>query len=94
MYDLEQTGKCVKRLRKNMTQQEFAEQVNISLDTVRKIEQGRRGMSIDILIDIADFFNVSTDYLLCRNISDSDINKCLNDLKLKITELINNEMRY
>ena len=82
MYDLEQTGKCVKRLRKNMT-----------LDTVRKIEQGRRGMSIDILIDIADFFNVSTDYLLCRNISDSDINKCLNDLKLKITELINNEMR-
>lgn len=46
MYDLEQTGKCVKRLRKNMTQQEFAEQVNISLDTVRKIEQGRRGMSI------------------------------------------------
>ena len=93
MYDLEQTGKCVKRLRKNMTQQEFAEQVNISLDTVRKIEQGRRGMSIDILIEIADFFNVSTDYLLCRNISDSDINKCLNDLKLKITELINNEMR-
>ena len=76
-----------------MTQQEFAEQVNISLDTVRKIEQGRRGMSIDILIEIADFFNVSTDYLLCRNISDSDINKCLNDLKLKITELINNEMR-
>lgn len=55
MYDLEQTGKCVKRLRKNMTQQEFAEQVNISLDTVRKIEQGRRGMSIDILIEIADF---------------------------------------
>ena len=50
-------------------------------------------MSIDILIEIADFFNVSTDYLLCRNISDSDINKCLNDLKLKITELINNEMR-
>ena len=93
MYDLEQTGKCVKRLRKNMTQQEFAEQVNISLDTVRKIEQGRRGMSIDILIEIADFFNVSTDYLLCRNISDRDINKCLNDLKLKITELINNEMR-
>lgn len=93
MYDLEQTGKCVKRLRKNMTQQEFAEQAHISLDTVRKIEQGRRGMSIDMLIDIADFFNVSTDYLLCRTISDSDINKCLHALKSKIDELINNEMR-
>lgn len=93
MYNLKQTGNCVKRLRGNMTQQEFADQAHIPLDTVRKIEQGRRGMSIDMLIDIADFFKVSTDYLLCRNNRDNEMNTCLSRLKTRIDELISDEIK-
>ena len=63
MYNLKQTGKCVKtlRMRKNITQEEMANKMYKNVETLRKIEQGKRGRSVDVLMEIADFFGVSTD---------------------------------
>ena len=49
---------------KKMTQKELAQRIHISRDTYAQYEIGRRKPDYDTLIKIADFFGVSTDYLL------------------------------
>ena len=59
-------GKRVRelRLKNGMTQAALSEELNISEDQLRKMECGTRGASFETLIAIAEFLNVSTDYLL------------------------------
>ena len=47
-----------------MTQEVLSEELNIRTDQLRKIECGSRGPSLDLLISLAVYFDVSTDYLL------------------------------
>ena len=65
-FDINVCGIRIKALRtKNMiTQESLAKQLNISDEHLRKIEAGSRGASIDLFIEIAEFFGVSLDYLL------------------------------
>ena len=52
------------RNRLGLTQEELAEQLNIGPVHVYNIESGRKGCSIDLLLEFAELFEVSTDYLL------------------------------
>lgn len=52
------------RLQNDLTQQELADKIGIGKMTVSQYERGVRRPDIDTLEIIADFFNVSTDYLL------------------------------
>lgn len=65
-FDPKESGKRIKRLRKEngLTQEQLAEKLNISTSNLGKIERGLQGFSIDLLIEIGFFFEVSTDYLL------------------------------
>lgn len=53
-------GKFIKTLRreKNMTQEQFAEEMNVSRRTVSRWENGNNMPDLDVLIDMADFFDV------------------------------------
>ena len=53
---------------KGMTQEELAEKLNISREHLGRIERGKYGCSIDLLIELSFTLNASTDYLLlgCR----------------------------
>ncbi|MBC5712732.1 helix-turn-helix transcriptional regulator [Roseburia sp. BX1005] len=64
-YDLKETGKRIKSLRKqkNMTQDQLADKLNISVSNLGKIETGYSGASIDLLIEMAMFFDISLDYM-------------------------------
>ena len=66
MFDMKACGARIKELRKknNETQETMACNLYISQDHIRKIESGKSGASIDLLIDISQFLDVSTDYLL------------------------------
>lgn len=59
----------LKQLRKDrrITQSELSEALKISPSTVGMWEQGRREPDYEMLKRIADYFNVSTDYLLGRD---------------------------
>lgn len=94
MYNLKQTGKCVKtlRIRKNITQEEMANKMYKNVETLRKIEQGKRGMSVDLLLEIADFFGVSTDYLLCRNNGNNKYKQMLIHIKSEMDSILDNEI--
>ena len=60
---------ALKNLReeKRMTQAELSKDLEISPSAIGMYEQGRRFPDQTILTKIADFFDVSTDYLLGRN---------------------------
>jgi len=66
IFDTNVCGIRIKALRtKNgITQEILAEQLHISDEHLRKIEAGSRGASIDLFIEIAEYFGVSLDYLL------------------------------
>lgn len=66
-------GKRIKTLRneRNLLQKDLAEQLNLSQQTISLYESEKRQPDYQILQSIADFFNVSVDYLLGRtNIKD------------------------
>ena len=56
------------RRKKDITQEELAKQLQLSPSTIGMYETGRREPDFDTLQMIADYFHVSTDSLLGRNI--------------------------
>ena len=52
------------RNRMGLTQEELALRLNIGHVHMNKIERGRRGCSIDIILELSEVFGVSADYLL------------------------------
>lgn len=59
-------GDQIKELRKNagMSQLQLAEKLNVGASAVGMYEQGRRTPAIEILVRLAEQFNVSLDYLI------------------------------
>ncbi len=55
------------RMEHGFTQQNMADKLELSLNAYQKYEQAERSPSLDCLVKIADIFNVSLDYLLCRD---------------------------
>ena len=58
----------LKRLRasRKLSQKDFAKALNVSQQTVASWESNRTEPSHTVLAEIADYFNVTTDYLLGR----------------------------
>lgn len=52
------------RKERNLTQKEFAEAVKINRSVINRIEKGTRPIRDDEVKNIANYFGVSTDYLL------------------------------
>ena len=55
------------RLERNMSQQRLAMELSMTQNTISRYENGEREPGIKELIRIADYFNVSLDYLLDRS---------------------------
>jgi len=54
------------RNEKDLSQVKLASALNVSPSFIAEIERGRTSVSTDTLLMLADFFAVSTDYLLGR----------------------------
>lgn len=66
MLNLEIIGSKITKLRKdiNLTQLELAEKIFVTPQAVSKWEKGKSIPSIEVLIELTKFFNISIDYLL------------------------------
>jgi len=58
----------VKELREvnNLTQLKFAESIDVSTNTISRIERGEMSLSSDIALKIADTYGISLDWLFYR----------------------------
>ena len=72
------------RSKLGLTQEELANDLNISHGHLNKIEKGKEGCSIDLLLELADYFGVSTDFLLVGKRMDSM------ELKVRLQGVISN----
>ena len=50
----------------DITQKEIAEFLHIKQNTYSQYENGQRQLPLEMLVKIADFYSVSTDYILER----------------------------
>lgn len=79
------TGTIIANLRKqaNMSQFQLAKVIKISTSTLGMYETDKRKPSIEVLERLANYFNVTTDYLLGRpekgnsNYTDEDLEEAL-----------------
>lgn len=78
-------GNRLKELRteKHVTQKEVASTLGLSITCYAGYEQGYRFPDLDILAKIADYFSVSTDYLLGR---EDDFGQNIGNLDLSENE--------
>jgi transcriptional regulator with XRE-family HTH domain len=60
------------RCRNNLTQAEFGAMLNVSVSTVSLYENNKRAPDYNLLVNIADKFNVTTDWLLGR-VNETDL---------------------
>ena len=79
-------GNIIKELRlaHGMNQVELSEKFSVTKQTVSNWENNNIQPSVDMLIKIADFFNVTTDYLLCRS----------NEKMLDVSDLSDEEIAH
>ncbi|MBR2724539.1 MAG: helix-turn-helix transcriptional regulator [Ruminococcus sp.] len=61
------------RLLNNMTQAELAEKLNYSDKTISKWERGESSPDISVLVEIADIFGVSLDYIVRSESIDKEL---------------------
>lgn len=61
------------RKQRGFTQKELGEAVGLSYKAISTLESGTRSTTIEKLVALADFFQVSTDYLLGKETSSAQI---------------------
>lgn len=74
-FSLEQVGKRLRRVRlqKELTREQFAEQVGISPQFLAEIENGKKGMSAETLFKICNRLDLSADYILLGKTSSAQL---------------------
>lgn len=86
-------GKRIKELRKKRgyTLRELGEKLNFDYSYLSKVENGRKTPSIELLQQMADFFNVDISYFFMKNkeleLFEDDEKELLFDKKLDLKEL-------
>lgn len=93
-YNTIGSGDRIRKMRKEyqLTQEQLADELGISREYLGKIETGKRGASIDILIQISEIYDVSLDYVILgkdkkqgnMQIRRAEINSLLEKIKVLI----------
>lgn len=86
-------GNFLKELRKEqmLTQEQLAEQLNVSRRTISRWETGSNLPDLDLLIDLADLYEVDLRELLDGERKDSKMDKELEETVLKVADYSNAE---
>lgn len=88
-YDLTECGIRIAQLRaeSGLTQLQAAEKLNISVQHYRSVEAGRRGASIELLVEIANTFHTSLDYIILGRSTEKRLGELKTELQGVITAL-------
>ena len=91
--DQQKIGRFLKDLRKekNLTQEQLAERFQISRRTVSRWETGSNLPDLDIMIEMADYYDVDLRELLDGERKSEKMNKELEETVLKVADYSNEE---
>ena len=91
--DQQKIGAFLKELRKekDVTQEQLAETLNVSRRTVSRWETGSNMPDLDILIEMADYYNVDIRELLDGERRSEQMNQEMKETVLKAADYINEE---
>ncbi len=66
MYDMKKSGERIRQLRNEhgYTQEALAKKLGIDRSLLSHIEAGKRGCSVDLLVQLSEFFGVTLDLLV------------------------------
>lgn len=78
------------RIQNNLTQKELAEKIKINHTVLSRMETGERPIKDDELLKLADYFDVTTDYLLGRSSNPKLSRKNELDIKRNLEEMKDN----
>ncbi|MCI8485098.1 MAG: helix-turn-helix transcriptional regulator [Lachnospiraceae bacterium] len=86
--DQQKVGNFLKELRKeqNITQEQFAEKMNVSRRTVSRWETGSNMPDLDVIIEIADYYDVDLRDLLDGERKEDQMDKELKETVLKVAD--------
>lgn len=84
------TGEKIRylRIKSNLTSKELSRILNISESSISLYENDKRKPSIKLIVKMADFFNVSTDFLL--GVSTNTLSELVKDTETDISTLLEN----
>nr|WP_300093604.1 helix-turn-helix transcriptional regulator [Sedimentibacter sp.] len=76
------------RMRNNLSSKELSKILNISESSVSLYESGKRKPSLSLIIKIADYFSVSTDYLLGLSDKENENNMAERDFSMLLENIV------
>lgn len=84
------TGEKIRylRLKNNLTSKELSKALNISESSISLYENGKRKPTIELIIKVADYFNVTTDFLL--GVSGNPLSDPEKELNTDFSEVLEN----
>ena len=69
-YDIKESGERIRQLRihSGYTQEKIAQELNIDRSLLSYVESGKKGCSVDLLVQLSSVFRVSIDYLVLGSV--------------------------
>ena len=93
-YDTKRSGERIRQLRihNGYTQEELSGLLNMDRSYYSRIESGKRGCSVDVLVHLSELLDVSLDYLVfganrCNTITAADRSRLKEDIITLIDHL-------
>lgn len=80
--DLKQIGERIRNRRKqlNLTQEQLAEKMDVSIQMVSNLERGNKAIKIENLLKLSEILNISVDYILRGSYHTDDVQSLVRDL--------------
>ena len=91
IYDIKRSGECIRqlRIRRGYTQERLAKELHIDQSFLSRVESGCKGCSVDLFVQLSEFFHVSLDVLILGKETAAELDRQERaQLKADIAELI------
>ena len=97
IYDMRECGSRIRQLRvkAGLTQEKAANALNIDQSFYTRVESGKKGCSVDLLIQMSALFGVSLDYLILGKYPSNLLEKAdTAQLKAAVQDLVDQLERF
>ena len=95
-FSLKEIGERIYERRRflGLTQEQLAEQMDVSIQMISNLERGNKAIKIDNLLKLCEILDVSTDYILTGTKNESELSGKLKELSQRDYKLISQTVDF